>query len=248
MAKPPKNAGQRRILMRMVFLVLGAAVLCVVGMTAFPRANENEPAGRTVRQTTGSDGGILFANGTIYINADKKAHNLLVKDGSVAGWNVQAGEHPSATTVDLKGATAYPGFIDSHCHLMEAGTVLEVGADLASCKDVDSIVNKLAEKIKSVPENGVVMGVGFSLTDYDKWSLQDLAKIDKVTGNRPAFLVDQLGHNAIINTATMKSGSFNSRHARPSRRNDNQGKRSTDRHVEGTRDVASMEQDFCSVG
>ena len=189
--------------MRMVFLVLGA-VLCVVGMTGFPRANENEQAGRTVRRTTGSDGAILFANGTIYINADKKAHNLLVKDGSVAGWNVRAEEHPSATTIDLKGATAYPGFIDSHCHLMEAGTVLEVGADLASCKDVDSIVNKLAEKIKSVPENGVVMGVGFSLTDYDKWSLQDLAKIDKVTGNRPAFLVDQLGHNAIINTATMK--------------------------------------------
>ena len=146
--------------MRMVCLVLGA-MLCVVGMTAFPRANENEQAGRTVRQTKGSGGANLFANGTIYINADKKAHNLLVKDGSVAGWNVQAEEHPYATTVDLKGATAYPGFIDSHCHLMEAGTVLEVGADLASCKDVDSIVNKLAEKIKSVPENGVVMGVGF---------------------------------------------------------------------------------------
>ncbi len=66
--------------MRMVFLVLGA-VLCVVGMTGFPRANENERAGRAVRQTTGSDGAILFSNGTIYINADKKAHNLLVKDG-----------------------------------------------------------------------------------------------------------------------------------------------------------------------
>ncbi len=131
--------------MRMVFLVLGA-VLCVVGMTGFPRANENEQAGRTVRQTTGSDGAILFANGTIYINTDKKAHNLLVKDGSVAGWNVRAEEHPSATTIDLKGASAYPGFIDSHCHLMEAGTVLEVGADLASCAVLDALDKVHAEK------------------------------------------------------------------------------------------------------
>ncbi len=155
-------------------------------------------------QALGSDGSSLFTNGTIYIDADNKAHNLLVKEGKVIGWNVDPGKHASAAIVDLKGGVAYPGFIDSHCHLMEAGTILRIGANLDNCKDVDSIVNKLAEKIKSVPENGVVMGVGFSLTDYNKWSLQDLAKLDKVTGNRPAFIVDQLGHNAIINTATMK--------------------------------------------
>jgi len=155
-------------------------------------------------KASGNKGAILFTNGTIYIDADKKADNLLVKGGKVAGWNVQPEKYATAVIVDLKGAAAYPGFIDSHVHLMESGTIFRLGADLVNCTDVDSIAKRLAEKVKSIPENGIVVGVGFSLHDYDKWSLADLAKIDAVTGNRPAFLADKLGHNAVINTATMK--------------------------------------------
>lgn len=185
----------------MAFGTVLLLMLCVAGLCG-AEAEKANPS--TVDQTSGLDGSQLFTNGTIYIDADNKAYNLLVKDGKVTGWNVEPERHASAAIVDMKGAVAYPGFIDSHCHLMEAGTVLKVGANLADCRDVDSIVNKLAEKIKSIPEDGVVMGIGYSLGDYDKWSLEDLAKLDEVTGNRPAFLVDQLGHNAIINTATMK--------------------------------------------
>jgi len=155
-------------------------------------------------KAAGNEGAILFTNGTIYIDADKKAQNLLVEDGKVAGWNVPPEKHPTAVTVDLKGAAAYPGFIDSHVHLMEAGTVFRLGADLMGCKDAESMAKELTKKVKTTPENGVVLGVGFSLKDYDKWSLGDLAKMDKVTGDRPAFLVDQLGHNAVMNTATIK--------------------------------------------
>lgn len=155
-------------------------------------------------KAAGSDTAILFTNGTIYIDADKKAQNLLVQDGKVAGINVQPDKFPKAVTVDLKGAAVYPGFIDSHVHLMEAGTFFFLGADLMGCKDAESMAQEVAKKAKTIPENGIVLGVGFSLHDYDKWSLADLAKIDGVTGGRPAFLVDQLGHNAVMNTATMK--------------------------------------------
>jgi len=148
---------------------------------------------------------VLFVNGTIYIDANKKVQNLLVKGGNVVGWNVQPDEHSNAVIVDLKGAAAYPGFIDSHVHLMETGTFFGLGADLMGCKDAESMAQAVAKKVKTIPENGVVLGAGFSLHDYDNWSLADLAKIDEVTGpSRPAFLVDQLGHNAVMNTATMK--------------------------------------------
>jgi predicted amidohydrolase YtcJ len=190
--------------MRMILLVLGAALLTVVGMSDAPRAEEKGSVRSTVPQTSGSDGAFLFTNGTIYIEADKKAYNLLVKDGKVAGWNVQPEKYPSAAILDLKGGAAYPGFIDSHVHLMESGTFFRLGANLVNCADADAVAKKLAEKVKSISESGVVLGVGFSLRDYDKWSLEDLAKIDKITGNRPAFLADKLGHNAVINTATMK--------------------------------------------
>ncbi|MFH0800995.1 MAG: amidohydrolase family protein [bacterium] len=146
----------------------------------------------------------LFTNGSIYINADKKVDNLLVKDGVVAGYNVAPAEHGKAAVIDLKGAAAYPGFCDSHVHLMEAGYSLYVGAYLLGTTDADSMARVLEEKVKSIPDGGIILGLGYSLRDYDKWSLADLAKIDAVTGNHPAFLCDTLGHNAVINTAAMK--------------------------------------------
>jgi len=145
----------------------------------------------------------LFTNGSIYIDDEKKADNLLAVNGVVKAINVNTQQHKDASIIDLNGSAAYPGFIDSHAHLMESGYFFYVGANLIGCNNSDSIASVLADKVKSIPENGTILGAGFSLRDYDNWSLDDLAKIDKVTGNRPAFLGDKLGHNAVINTAAM---------------------------------------------
>jgi len=146
----------------------------------------------------------LFANGSIYLDAERQVDNLLVRDGIVEGWNVDPAKYTNAELVDLKGATAYPGFCDSHVHLAETGYFFHVGANLIGCSTVDEIVKALEAKVKDLPANASVFGAGFSLRDYDLWTLEDLAKIDRVTGNRPAFLADKLGHNAIINSATIK--------------------------------------------
>ena len=151
----------------------------------------------------------LFTNGSIYIDDEKKADNLLVVNGIVKAINVSVEQNKDASIIDLNGSAAYPGFIDSHAHLMESGYFFYVGANLIGCNNSDSIASVLAEKAKSIPENGTILGAGFSLRDYDNWSLDDLAKIDKVTGNRPAFLGDKLGHNAIINTAAMNLTGLN---------------------------------------
>jgi len=146
----------------------------------------------------------LFINGSIYIDAGQKVQNLLIRNGSVEAYNVEPSLYKDAEIVDLNGAAAYPGFNDSHVHLAETGYFFHVGANLIGCKNADDIVKVLEEKVKGLPANATVFGGGFSLRDYDKWTLEDLAKIDKVTGDRPAFLADKLGHNAIINSATIK--------------------------------------------
>jgi len=157
----------------------------------------------------GEDSIQLFTNGSIYIDALKKADNLLVKNGVVEAINVSPERYENATVIDLKGAAAYPGFIDSHVHLMETGYFFYVGANLIGCNDSGSIARVLAKRVESIPEDGIILGAGFSLRDYDNWSLEDLAKIDNVTGSRPAFLGDKLGHNAIINSAAMNLTGLN---------------------------------------
>ncbi len=146
----------------------------------------------------------LFTNGTFYLDSYHKASNLLVKDGKIIALNVDRSLYPNAKIVDLAGAYAYPGFSDSHVHLMETGYVLKAGVNLIGCNNSDQIAEKLAEKAKTVPEGELILGVGFSLRNYDDWTLEDLAKIDNATGNRPTFLGDKLGHNAIVNSVTIR--------------------------------------------
>ncbi|OPX76750.1 MAG: isoaspartyl dipeptidase [Methanosaeta sp. PtaB.Bin018] len=146
----------------------------------------------------------LFTNGSIYVDEEKKADNLLVVNGVVRAINVSVQQHKDASIIDLNGSAAYPGFIDSHAHLMESGYFFYVGANLIGCTDANSMAKALEDKVKSAPEKRTILGAGFSLRDYDNWSLEDLAKIDEVTGNRPAFLGDKLGHNAVVNTAAME--------------------------------------------
>ncbi|MBK8046307.1 MAG: amidohydrolase family protein [Anaerolineales bacterium] len=80
----------------------------------------------------------------------------------------------------------------------------QVGANLYGCTSADEIVAVLKPKMASIPAGGIVLGFGFSLRNYDNWTLADLAKIDDVTGERLVYLADLLGHNAIINTALME--------------------------------------------
>jgi predicted amidohydrolase YtcJ len=146
----------------------------------------------------------LFTNGAIYVDASTKVSNLLIQNEAVAGIDVDPANHAAAEVVDLQGAALYPGFNDSHMHLMETGLFLLVGVPLFGKRNADEMVPPLQAKIATDPSIQVVLGAGFTFENYDAWSLADLAKIDAATGNRIIFLGDKLGHNAIVNTYTMQ--------------------------------------------
>ena len=145
----------------------------------------------------------LFKNASIYIEADKKAKNLLVENGKVKAYNVEPADYKGATVVDLKGKFVYPGFCDSHVHLVEVGSILGC-ADLLGCVTADQIAKKMAPLAKKAAKGQLIVGNGFYPKSYTAWSLDDLAKIDNATKGHPAIMFDQLGHNCIVNSAGMK--------------------------------------------
>lgn len=147
----------------------------------------------------------IFTNGTIYINAKETVQNLLVgENGAVVAHNVQIKDYPAAEYIDLQQFTVYPGFIDSHCHVLECGFFLNAGINLSGCYNADDISKKIAEKIDGYADHDILLGLGYKLQNYDGWSLADLQKIDQVTKGRPCVLVDYTGHNTIINTAAIE--------------------------------------------
>ena len=146
---------------------------------------------------------LLFTNGTIYIDAFRKAKSLAVKNGRVIGYNIDT-KAIKGKTIDLNGSVVYPGFHDCHNHLIEVAVTLSNPLNLKGCNDSDSIAVKLKELADKTPDGNTILGIGFSLADYDAWSLNDLAKIDKAGGNHPVLIMDNLGHNAIANSIVIK--------------------------------------------
>ncbi len=144
----------------------------------------------------------LFINGAIYQDAVKRVDNMLVQDGLVAAVNVDPSQRKDAEVVDLAGAAVYPGFCDSHVHLVESGLMFS-GADLRGKDDPESIAQAVGEAMASHPGDAPFFGGAFMVTDYDAWSLADLARLDAVTGGRIVLLVDDLGHNMLVNSAAM---------------------------------------------
>ncbi|MCX8027020.1 MAG: amidohydrolase family protein [Thermodesulfovibrionales bacterium] len=145
----------------------------------------------------------FFTNGTIYIDAEKKVKGIAIKDGRVIAHNPVIAKSSDNNVVDLNGAVVYPGFHDSHNHLMEAA-VGYGGINLAGIKDSVGIAQKVKQKAAETPDGKPIIGVGFHLDDYDSWSLNDLARIDDASEDHPVFLMDDLGHNAIINSVLIK--------------------------------------------
>ncbi len=142
---------------------------------------------------------IVFTNGTIYIDSERKVKNLLVNEGKVQAYDVNLSEIKNTTIIDLKGCFAYPGFNDSHVHIMETFNDVK----LSGCTDSDTIAEVLACHVRDLSEETPIIGAGFLLNNYDAWSLEDLAKIDNVTGLHPVIAYDQWGHNMFVNSATM---------------------------------------------
>ena len=146
----------------------------------------------------------IFYNGTIYADENTITDSLLVQNGVVQALGTDPADVPNATRIDLNGSFVYPGFHDSHVHLVEAGYGFSSGCFLYGATDADAICAIVQPIAEELPPGVPLFGGGFSLENYDNWSLEDRNKLDKVTGDRLVFLGDQLGHNAIVNSATLK--------------------------------------------
>ena len=147
----------------------------------------------------------LIFNGAIYIDPDQKVDNLLVRDGIVAGINVNPAYHPHAQRVDLEGAAAYPGFNDSHVHLITMAVAGSILVRTPSQEDPLEIAKAVGAACKDLASGTPRMGHGFKLDDYDAWHLADLAEIDRLTGDQcPVMIADQLGHSYIVNSVALR--------------------------------------------
>jgi len=112
-------------------------------------------------------------------------------------------------TLDLKGATVIPGFIDAHFHLKNYGKRLEQ-VDLKDIKSLKEIRAIIKNKLKKIKKGDWVLGFGWDQNLWKKKSFPDSDFLDTIAPDHPIYLTRIDGHAAWVNNNAINKTNYSS--------------------------------------
>jgi predicted amidohydrolase YtcJ len=110
---------------------------------------------------------------------------------------------PDTELIDLEGALAVPGFIDSHAHLMNLGFSL-MRLDLVGTRSPTEITRRLQKAVDDAPEGSWILGRGWDQNDWRKKEFPTHEVLDRVVPDRPVYLTRIDGHAGWANAKAME--------------------------------------------
>jgi hypothetical protein len=129
---------------------------------------------------------LFIANGMIaMVGTNQEIRNLL-------------GEN--SKSVDLKGKTVLPGFIDSHVHLM-ATAITGIGIDLSEARSIDEILARVDERIRQTSRGEWILG--YFITHLSDRNMPTRFDLDRVSIDHPIRLTHRNGHLCSMNTKAL---------------------------------------------
>ncbi|HYE47077.1 MAG TPA: amidohydrolase [Caulobacter sp.] len=134
------------------------------------------------------------------------AEALVVRDGKVvfAGPLAEArARGRGLPQIDLAGAAAYPGFVDSHVHLTGVG-LREMTLNLDQVKSIAELTAALRSWADANPGSDPVVGRGWIETHWPEKRFPSRADLDSVVADRPVVLERADGHAVVLNSAALK--------------------------------------------
>ena len=152
----------------------------------------------------------VYINANIYtVNDDQPwAEAVAIKDGRflVVGSvsDVEAVTGAATEVIDLGGDFVMPGVVDAHIHPYENYVQQEAGNLLFSDQlDADGIAAAIREFAAANPDKQWIRGLkyGFGAFEGSKMTKEWL---DAVVPDRPAYMVDESGHNATANSKALE--------------------------------------------
>jgi predicted amidohydrolase YtcJ len=149
----------------------------------------------------------IFTGGTIHTGLGDTVEAVAVRDGRIVyagdGAGLAGFAGSDTQTVDLDGATMFPGFTDSHAHLIGIGQrerTLNL-EETASIADLQARVLAYAE----TNSEGVVFGRGWIETHWPEARFPSAADLDAVVSDRPVILIRADGHALVANSAAIEA-------------------------------------------
>ena len=122
----------------------------------------------------------LWTGGTIYTMAQvgETVEAVLVEDGKIVATGSVDSLSPHATSIqDLQGNVMYPGFVDSHLHIIGYGEKLK-HIDVSNVRSKDELLAIIRERMTDVHADQWVIAIGLNETQFEVPMFPTLAELD----------------------------------------------------------------------
>jgi predicted amidohydrolase YtcJ len=191
---------------------IGGAVVLVVCLAACA------PALAAVVKAGAAD---LVLEGGVIVTLDDarpRATAVAVKAGRIVAVGDAADVKPfvgkATRVIDLAGRMVVPGLTDAHVHVEGLGTALE-RLDLVGAGSLEEALARVAAAAQKAPAGEWLQGRGWDQNDWPGKQFPKAADLDRVLGDRPAYLVRVDGHAAWVSTAALKQAGISATTADP---------------------------------
>ena len=128
------------------------------------------------------------------------ATSLIVCNGKISSINKVNNKLPS---IDLKGATIIPGFIDAHYHLKNYGKRLSQ-VNLKNTNSKQDIINRVKNKINIVDKGEWIIGFGWDQNLWQDSNFPTKDILNNISPFNPIYLTRIDGHSAWVNDEAIK--------------------------------------------
>jgi predicted amidohydrolase YtcJ len=152
-------------------------------------------------------GDILIHGGPIHtgVAAAPTAEAVLIRDDRIAFVGdlaaARAKADKDARDIDLKGAAAFPGFVDAHAHLTGIG-LRELTLNLDQIDSVEALVAAVKAYAATHPD-GPIFGRGWIETHWPEKRFPNRADLDRAAPGRVIVLERADGHASVASSAAL---------------------------------------------
>jgi predicted amidohydrolase YtcJ len=149
----------------------------------------------------------LWYGGNIYTmeKENETVEAVLVEDDKIIAVGTFAELHEQADEqVDLQGAAMYPGFVDSHLHMIFQGEKL-IRLDLTKATSGEEMLEMVKEAAKITPPDAWLFGEGWNENNFADGGIPTVEELDHI--RKEPILLTRVCHHVILgNTAALEAG------------------------------------------
>lgn len=149
----------------------------------------------------------LWFGGKIYTmeNESDTVEAVLVEDGSIlktGSFNTL--KKDAETLYDLQGAVMYPGFVDSHLHMIHHGEKL-IRLDLSTASSVDEMLQMISDEAQKIPDDQWLFGDAWNENQFPDQRIPTMEELNAIR-KAPILLTRVCRHVVLGNSSAFSFG------------------------------------------